>query len=183
MFRLLFPRDFDGVIPMYDFSAADKVVSKWDVQRRRLDRLQVQEDKDQQQRRKQSAAAAGAGCSSTSTSTLGRLAAAWARWSGERAERQRAKRVEGITDAERQLAKLQQELADAQAEAKKVPAPSFFVTFKSQQAAAFASQLNVQPDQVRAGGGVHVRAGGVGRPPNTLVPPPTPVPAPRRRSA
>ncbi|KAL4421157.1 hypothetical protein ABPG77_000792 [Micractinium sp. CCAP 211/92] len=67
-----------------------------------------------------------------------------------RLEKQRVTKEEEIADAERMLADLQGQIEEAQivaAEAR--PAPCFFATFRSAQAAAYAAQLNLNPLQER----------------------------------
>ncbi|KAL4451743.1 hypothetical protein ABPG75_007405 [Micractinium tetrahymenae] len=132
----------------------------------RLHRLQKQgaaeeqEEQQGQQRDEEAGASAGKG---GSTAPGGGKAAAggaprrWCACSGPltpeqrqkqaaQLEKQRSKKAEEILDAERGLADLQGQIEEAQiAAAEARPAPCFFATFRSAQAAAYAAQLNLNP--------------------------------------
>ena len=139
MFSELFGADFDAIIPIYPTQSVDALAHKWDSKAAQLERLQLALDEEAE-----AAAAAGEGVVGGSVGlAVAPGAAKGGGWSaGARRQRRMAKLKLRISALEGEVAALQVEIAaERDAVLSSLPSTCFFATFKSQQAAAVASQV------------------------------------------
>ena len=155
MFTELFGDDFDGLIPIYPTKSVDDLIQKWDKACAKLERaqydLQVLVDKELARRDmlRGSHQKDGSKCLDMCRGNLCNETK-----QGEKKLERYNKRLvqlkKKIVDLNAETFRLQERIAEErEAVLSDLPSTCFFATFKSQEAAAIASQANLNPIRQR----------------------------------